>query len=126
MAITELQSDFYKNTGHRLSSSSLLRLFNLLRDHDETKFMNIFRSYSLNDDVVEDTVYYNSYEVENDDWWDNISFKYYGTPNLWWVICMMNNITNPFEEINPGDNIKILKSEFLYQFLQDVEGMSSL
>jgi len=126
MAIKELTSDFHTLTGHRLGTTSQLKLFNLLEDHDGTKFINIFRAFAINTKLSEDAVYYNSYEVDNNDWWDNISNKYYDTPYLWWVICIFNNIVNPFEELNPGDSIKVLKSEFLYQFLKDLEYMSSL
>lgn len=29
---------------------------------------------------------------------DNISYKYYGTPELWWIIMAVNNIIDPFND----------------------------
>ena len=31
----------------------------------------------------------------------------YGTPNLWWVIAMANDIMDPEEELIPGALIKV-------------------
>jgi len=119
--------DFTKLTGHRLSNVSLLNLFNILEDTQEReKFLNIFRSYSLNEKIKSNTSFYETYEVDNDDWWDNISYKYYETPALWWVIPLMNDINNPFEEKNePGDNLKILRGVYLYQLLKEIKIVSS-
>lgn len=38
---------------------------------------------------------------------DLISNLFYGTPTLDWVICWVNNIKDPFQQLNSGDIIKI-------------------
>lgn len=38
---------------------------------------------------------------------DLLSYEAYGTVSYWWLICLANNITNPFEELTPGKQIKI-------------------
>tara|TARA_R110000744_G_scaffold52348_1_gene112151 strand:- start:303 stop:593 length:291 start_codon:yes stop_codon:yes gene_type:complete len=38
---------------------------------------------------------------------DMISTMVYGTPNLWWVIAMANDIMDPEEELIPGALIKV-------------------
>ena len=109
-------------------SSSQVKLFNILRDHDTiTRFMNIWRSFKLNADVTNDVLYYEFHEVpDGDEWWENISYDYYGTPYLWWIIAMMNNVVNPFEEIKAGDFIKILRQEYIYTLTSDIENISEL
>lgn len=42
---------------------------------------------------------------------DNISWKYYGTPELWWFIAHINNI-DPFE-LKEGQNLRILPLEYI-------------
>jgi nucleoid-associated protein YgaU len=42
---------------------------------------------------------------------DLISWKYYSTPELWWVIAEVNNI-NPFE-LEEGQVLRILPSQYL-------------
>lgn len=38
---------------------------------------------------------------------DLISNLVYGTPKYWWLICAVNNISDPFEQIIPGKTIKM-------------------
>tara|TARA_R100001509_G_scaffold165536_1_gene147611 strand:+ start:2475 stop:2765 length:291 start_codon:yes stop_codon:yes gene_type:complete len=39
---------------------------------------------------------------------DKISNLFYGTPLLDWVICWTNNVSDPFQQLNVGDRIKIV------------------
>lgn len=43
---------------------------------------------------------------------DNISYKYYGTPELFWVIMSVNNIINPFN-VKPGTVLRILPISYI-------------
>ena len=99
MAVTTYDEEsFFELTGVEKSSFSFLRLFNVLLDEDrETKFLNIFRSYIANEDVFTDVAFFETYEVSNGEYWDNVSFNLYQTPYLWWVIALLNNIENQFE-----------------------------
>ena len=40
---------------------------------------------------------------------DLISDIFYDTPEYWWLILLHNNIDDPFEGLNVGDQIKIPK-----------------
>lgn len=40
---------------------------------------------------------------------DLISNLFYNTPTLDWLICVTNNVSDPFQQLNVGDQIKILK-----------------
>lgn len=99
-----------------------MRLFNILLDEDrETKFMNIFRSYILNDSVFTETAYFNTYKVSNGEFWDNISWNLYDNQYIWWALAILNNIVNPFEELSEGDIIKVLRDDFVYAIVKDLE-----
>lgn len=126
MTILKEEKSFYEMTGRRLNNTSLLKLFNILRDHDTEPFLNIFRSYNLNSEITTDVVYYNTLEVGNDDRWDTISYKLYGTPYLWWIVALINDVSNPFEELEEGTNIKYLREDYLYNLLKDIENLSEL
>jgi len=39
-----------------------------------------------------------------------MSNLFLGSANLWWIICERNAIFDVFEQLNPGDYIKIPKS----------------
>jgi len=122
-----LDETFYEAAGRRLNNISQLRLMNILQDREDSiKFMNIFRSYSINTSIESKTVFYDMYSVDNDDWWDTISYKFYDTPLLWWIVAIMNNVVNPFEELVEGTEIKILRKEYLYNILSDIENIAEL
>lgn len=124
---TKLDTTFYDETGLRLDSTSFLNLYDILLDTDrDTKFFNIFKSYIINEDVTTDIMFYDSFEVEDDAWWDDISNEVYGTPHLWWAVALINNITNPFEELESGSNIQVLRPEHLYTLLKDIERLKEL
>tara|TARA_R110002012_G_scaffold313996_3_gene526289 strand:+ start:1044 stop:1334 length:291 start_codon:yes stop_codon:yes gene_type:complete len=38
---------------------------------------------------------------------DLISYSLYGTTSNWWIICVVNDIFDPFEELIAGKKIKI-------------------
>lgn len=127
-AVTEkLDTTYYDETERRLNSTSFLNLFDILLDTDRsTKFMNIFKSYTVNDQATTDILFFDTHEVDSNAWWDDISVEFYGTPYLWWVIALMNDIINPFEELEAGDNIKVLKPDYLYTILKDIERLKEL
>ena len=39
---------------------------------------------------------------------DRISDLFYETPQLDWLICWANNVSDPFQQLNVGDRIRIL------------------
>jgi len=39
---------------------------------------------------------------------DKISNLFYNTPDLDWLICWTNNISDPFQQLNVGDRIRIV------------------
>jgi hypothetical protein len=63
------------------------------------------------------------YEIQNGDQWTNISYKFYGTIELWWIICKINGITDPvrYSPIE-GNKIIILNKELINNFLQYIKG----
>ena len=38
---------------------------------------------------------------------DTLAFKYYGNSTLWYVIADVNEIFNPFETLEPGEELLI-------------------
>lgn len=120
-------SQYNTYTKQNLSNSSQLKMFTILDDVlNNTYYLNIFRSYIINTSALNDSSFYETYEVENEDWFDNISFKFYNTPSLWWVICIVNNIVNPFEELESGQILRILKGTHIYSILKEVRNIGNV
>ena len=49
-----------------------------------------------------------------------VSYNVYGTQNLWWLILLSNNITNPVDVITPGTRLKIIKSKFVKDIVNTI------
>lgn len=110
-----------------VAASSQLTMFNVLNEiESNVKLLNIWRSYTIRNGVKDSIVYFDTYVVESSDWWENISARIYGTVNYWWTIALVNNITNPFEELIIGQQIRYLKPKYLYQLLKEVKAQSIL
>lgn len=123
MAVTTYtDKSYFELTGVEKNTFSFLRLFNILLDEDrETTFLNIFRSYIINDNILSDVSFFETYEVSNGEYWDNVSSNLYETPYLWWVIALINNISNPFEELEDGQILTVLREDYVYQLTSDLE-----
>lgn len=39
---------------------------------------------------------------------DKIADLFYGSPTLDWIVCWTNSISDPFQQLNVGDRIKIV------------------
>jgi hypothetical protein len=127
MSIEKSTKNFYEITKHYLSNSSEINLYPIMFDSAANEhFLNIFRAYIINEDVQNNVLFYSTYEVDDTDWFDIISDKYYETSYLWWLIPLMNNMINPFEDLNPGDNLKVLRNEYVYQVLKEIGMVSNL
>ena len=86
--------------------------FNIYTDDNGTNFYNLLRNITVlpaNNSGAEDI-----WQVETDETWLLISYRYYGTMQLWWLVCAYNGITNPTKNPTPGSTIKLLKSEFVW------------
>lgn len=115
--------DYKEIIGQRLNNFSQLQKFNILVE-DEEYFFNIFRSYTISDNVKSNVNYISLHYVDHDDWWENISYKYYENENLWWIVAMTNDIVNPFEELNVGEPVKLIDSRWLYNIVKEVKSLS--
>ena len=126
MPVTKEEKSFLELTNKRLPITSRLRLANILSDHEDEKFMNFFKSFTIVGSVKESVTFYHTHNAEPSEWWDNISYKYYNTPDLWWLVCFMNETVNPYEDIDEGQQIKVLKETYLYVIFKNIGELQQL
>lgn len=122
----KVDKTFKKITGRRVSNTSLLNQFNILKDENGDYLFNIWKNYKIDDEVKENEDNVSMYSVSDSDFWENIAYELYENENLWWVIAMTNDVVNPFEELTGGDQIKILKRELIYQVVKQLKRISEL
>lgn len=126
MPSTLVTESFEDLTGHSLGTVSYLRLFPIMTDDDGEYFLNIFRSYTINDELLVDSLYFETYEVKDDDWWELVAYDLYDSVNFWWVTPLANKVVNPFEELEIGTNLQILRKSVLPILIREVRDIGTL
>lgn len=101
-----------------LRTEHLENIFNIHLDENNNNayFYNLLQTVEIPQHLPK--AYYKEYMVTYEDTWPFISYKTYGTPNLWWIIVSANNIVNPTKLPTPGSTIKILRTEIVQNILQ--------
>ena len=68
-----------------------------------------------------DKSYYSKYRVKAHLPLTALSYKFYSTVKLWWLIVLCNNINNPVKFINPGTTLKIIKPDYIPVILDAIK-----
>ena len=61
-------------------------------DFPDLEMLDIFRRVSFTRKTINDTGNFTQYTVIDGERPEDIAFKFYGDPRLWWVLLMSNNI----------------------------------
>jgi hypothetical protein len=102
----------------------------IIINHDPERYENIFNMYQFDTDNNDNYVFYNIlsklilpsnlddnifeyYMVDSEMPLTTLSYKFYKTQHLWWLILLANNIKNPVKLIKSGSSIRVIKPEYL-------------
>lgn len=89
-------------------------------EKNENSYFNINKTIEFVNLENTSSNFYTIYEVSATDSWASISFVFYKTYKLWWIICKFNNIKNPFTELTPGKLIKIPNKDLVDSILTTI------
>ena len=101
-----------------LSNYRYENFFNVYIDDDNFKFYNILKGINIfpsENSEAEDI--YHTLPIDN---WPYISYKYYNTTELWWLVCEYNQIKNPMEQPIPGTKLKLLKPKYVSYVISEL------
>jgi hypothetical protein len=94
---------------------------------NKQKLYNIWRGYGLTTKrAITDWAYFDKYIVREHAFWENIAYEMYNTPEYWWIVAFFNEIQNPFESLHVGQELLILKPEFIPTLLKQVQEVKEL
>lgn len=111
--------EYFKNSNYSIDEYNLANLFNVV-DIDKKSYYNITKTIKfINVDQISSSAYM-IYQVLDNDTWTNLSFKFYNTYKLWWLICKFNNIQNPFLDLQVGTLIKIPNQKLVQNILSAI------
>lgn len=98
--------EYYKNNTNKIDEYNFANLFNIVKNNEKYYYNLVKTIHFINQDKIS-TVHYSTYQILETDTWTSLSFKFYNTYKLWWIICKFNDIKNPFEKLSAGTYIKI-------------------
>jgi len=95
-------------------------LFNKYEDDDGMIFFNILKRININADNLEDPEVFEPYLIKPGDSFTSIAHRYYGNLKVWWVICTLNKIDNPFQKLEIGTKIYLLRPSYMANLLNNL------
>jgi hypothetical protein len=111
------------NIDNPLKNLSMYRFENFFKTYydkdDKVNFYNILKNISIY--PAEDNTIDDEYIFKENDTWAYISYKFYGTTDLWWLVCEYNRIFNVLETPENGTKLRILKSDYVYKVLEELK-----
>jgi len=104
----------------KLNKNSLANLFDVV-NKGEKSYYNLCKNIYFNNNEYLTSDMISFYTIVEDDSWTNISYKFYRTYELWWLICKFNNVKNPFYELIPGNQLLIPSKEMVEEILNVIK-----
>ncbi len=93
-------------------------LFNVYSDNVGNYFYNISRKVNIPDELDPET--YETYTIEAGDTWTALSYMYYGSVHLWWILLAANSNQNPLALPVPGVSIRVLNPSVVQSILVSI------
>ena len=106
------------NTLPNLTQDRYENIFNVYNDDNGYYYYNLLQSVVLPQNLPES--FFISYTTVPGDTLPFISYKLFNTINLWWIICIANNITNPIDPIDSGLLLKIPNTNIVREILKQI------
>lgn len=94
-------------------------IFKIYKNEDNLYYYNLLQSIFLPENLNEDLIYYQSINSKTP--WTLISFNAYKTIELWWLICLTNQIFNPVKFPDRGTVLKIIKPQYVPNVLNEIK-----
>jgi len=106
----------YQNYNSNLPNLQLYRYENIFKtyqtnDKNKDYFYNIVKKIFVPNDINNNAFFTTVYQANTP--LTTLSYQIYGTTYLWWLICIVNNIQNPFDPALSGKTLKIIKPNYI-------------
>lgn len=110
---------FYQGE-YKISNNSLANLFSVELVNGNYIFRSNKSIAVIGSDKASQELY-DMYRFSTGDSWASISYKAYGTTDLWWIICKFNNFNNPNIIPKTGQTILLPKKDVVDYILREIK-----
>ena len=121
--ITDLQQ--YQNDIKDLPFIQDVRYENIfkLAKSDKFFFYNIIKKITI-PKAIQSEIFY-EIRINSNKPWTTLSNDIYGTQDLWWLICLLNEVYNPINNPKLGNVYKIIKPDFVSTILKEIKRITT-
>ena len=102
----------------RLTEEKYENIFNVYLDEDNRYYYNLLETINFPENLPD--AFFTQYDVQPGDTLPLVSYKMFGTINIWWVIALANNINNPVEGLKTGTPIKIPNLNIIREIIKQI------
>jgi len=102
-----------------LKSIRYENIFKLYKNKDSQYYYNLLQSLYLPGSIDETKIYYMLISSRMP--WTAVSFNAYKTIELWWLICLTNQIFNPVDFAKTGSSLKIIKTQYVPGIISEIK-----
>jgi len=102
----------------RLNTENLENIFNVYQNKSGYYYYNLLETIVFPKNLPPNL--FKTYSIVPGDTWPYISFKAFNTPNLWWLILLVNNINNPLSKLEIGKSLLIPNNSVVQDVLAKI------
>lgn len=102
----------------RLADERYENIFKIYQDDDDRYYYNLLETINFPENLPDG--YFTSYVVRPGDTFPFISYKLYKTINVWWVICLVNQINNPTLPLEAGTVLKVPALNIIREIIREI------
>jgi len=102
-----------------LNSIRYENIFKIYKNKDNQYYYNLLQSLFLPNNI-DGTKFYNML-ISSRMPWTTVSFNAYKTIELWWLICLTNQIYNPVDFAKAGSSLKIIKTQYVPGIIYEIK-----
>ena len=104
-----------------IETVSYENFFKLHLHNNEFAFFNLLKKINILTNTTDvDPSFFITYNIDVDVPWVLLSYKIYGILNLWWLICLVNNIQDATKNPALGTQIKAIKPQFVGSIVNQI------
>lgn len=104
---------------YTITDENYENLFNIYINNDDFLYFNILKKVDFPSDL--DPSVFTTYRVQPNDSYYSISYQYYKTINLWWLICSANQIANSVDDPPIGTILKIINPDYVNTIISEIK-----
>jgi len=109
MKITEYKD--YRNYINRFDLANMFNVYPKMDNNITRLIYNLNRGLTITGVKDIPSIYLDYHIIKEGETLNLISFKWYGTISLWWLVAKINNIIDATQTLEVGRTLYILKSD---------------